>query len=228
MSVGKEELIEEIKMYLNHITRAHDYYIAYKTIVDAVNSEAFNRKINTAPAFFSVTLNALNDSLQLELSKLYCDTHKDERTLLKLINKVQANANLFPTEIERRANSDNNEDDQFSKKIQKVDVNAVLKRAKEDLEKLNPVIDNLNLRRDKKIAHNDKKYFLLPRKIYVESPMTMADFHSLIHFAGKFCNELLCYLNDSIVGYNSLHTEDLRCMLMKIYLNEQDNTVKTI
>ena len=150
MCIEKDNLIDEVKMYLNHIATAHDYFIAYKTIVDAVNSEVFNKKINTAPAFFSVTINALHESLQLELSKLYCDTHKDERTLLKLINKAQANAKLFPTEIECTVNGDSQEDETFSKKIQKVDINAVLQRTKAELEKLNPIIAHLNLRRDKK------------------------------------------------------------------------------
>ena len=216
MCIEKDILINEIKMYLTHITTAHDYFIAYKTLVDAINSDACNKKVNIAPAFFSVTLNSLSASLEIELSKLYCDTHKDERTLLKLINKVQANAKLFPKEIKYGANVVDCDIYKFKEKTVMVDINKEILQAQEDIKKLEPIISNLNLRRDKKIAHNDKKYFLLPKKIYVDSPMTMADFHTLIQYAGKLCNRFLCYLNGSVVGYNSLHTEDLKDLLIKV------------
>lgn len=216
MCIEKDNLIEEVKMYLNHIATAHDYFIAYKTIVDAVNSDACNKIINCAPAFFSVTLNSLSTSLEIELSKLYCDTHKDERTLLKLINKIQANTKLFPKEITCSANLEDCEKHTSKEEIVKIDINREILKAMEDIKKLEPIISNLNLRRDKKVAHNDKKYFLLPKKIYVDSPMTMADFHFLIHFAGKLCNKFLCYLNSSVVSYNSLHSEDLMKLLFKV------------
>ena len=216
MHIEKDDLIDEIKMYLNHITIAHDYFMAYKTLIDAINSDAFNEKVNCAPAFFSVTLNSLSTSLEIELSKLYCDTHKDEKTLLKLINKVQTNAKLFPNEIKCGANDEDCDTYKFKEKTVMIDINKEILQAQEDIKKLEPIISNLNLRRDKKIAHNDKKYFLLPKKIYVDSPMTTRDFHSLIHFAGKLCNKLLCYLNGSVVGYNSLHTEDLKDLLIKV------------
>lgn len=213
MNISKENLVEEIKMYLSHITVAHDYYIAWKTLVDSVNSKEFNGKINMAPAFFSVTLNALFDSLQLELSKLYCDTQKNEKTINKLINIAEANANLFPTDVVYGANIEDAENSEFE--IKKINIKNDLSRAKKDLEELKPIIENINTRRDKKIAHNDKKYFLCPREIYIDTPLTMSELHALICFAGDFCNKLLCYLNESIIGYNCFYTEDLKNLLEK-------------
>lgn len=194
---------------------AHSYFIAYKTLIDSIDSEAFNAKINCAPAFFSTTYNALIDCLLLELSKLYCDTHNDERTLKKLINKAEANAKLFPVEIKVGVNVEDGENKISDIKIKKVDIHQELKDAKEELEKHNSIIDKINLRRDKKIAHNDKKYFLKPEQLQSDSPLNMAELHTLVHFAGKFCNNLLCHLNGSVVGYNSLQAEDLRDLLIK-------------
>lgn len=216
MDKEREILIKEIEMYLSHITAAHDYFIAYKTLVDAINNDAFNPKVNIAPAFFSVTYNALTDCLLLELSKLYCDSHVDERTLKKLINKAEANAKLFPTEITYGANVEDGEKYPSSIKTKTVNIHEELNGIKRELETLEPIIKKLNLRRDKKIAHNDKKYFLHPEQLQNESPLLMAELHQLIHFAGKFCNNLLCYLNGGVVGYNSLQTEDLKDLLLKV------------
>lgn len=218
MDNEKETLIKEIEMYLRHITMAHNYFIAYKSLIDSIDSEAFNNKINCAPAFFSVTYNALIDCLLLELSKLYCDSHNDERTLKKLINKVEAKAKLFPTEITYGANSEDGEKYPNSIKTKTVNIHEKLRTIKQELETLEPIIKKLNLRRDKKIAHNDKKYFLHPEQLQNESPLLMSELHKLIHFAGKICNNLLCYLNGSVVGYNSLQTEDLKELLLKVLI----------
>ena len=162
MNISKENLVEEIKMYLSHITVAHDYYIARKTLVNSVNSKEFNGIINMAPAFFSATLNALFDSLQLELSKLYCDTQKNEKTLNKLINIAEANANLFPMEVVYGANVEDAENSEFE--IKKINIKNDLSRAKKDLEELKPIIENLNTRRDKKLLTMIKSIFYVQEK----------------------------------------------------------------
>ncbi len=216
MDKEREILIKEIEMYLSHITMAHSYFIAYKTLIDSIDSEAFNDKINCAPAFFSVVHNALIDCLLLELSKLYCDFRSDERTLIKLINKAESQAKLFPSEITYGANVEDGEKYPALIKTKTVNIHEELRRIKQGLEILEPIIKKLNLRRDKKIAHNDKKYFLKPEQLQSETPVLMEELYKLIHFAGKLCNKLLCYLNGSVVGYNSLQTEDLKDLLLKV------------
>ena len=203
-------------MYLRHITMAHSYFIAYKTLIDSIDSEAFNDKINCAPAFFSVTYNALIDCLLLELSKLYCDSHNDERTLKKLINKAETQAKLFHEAFTSGANVEDGDKFPSATKTKKVNIHEELSSVKQELETLEPIIGKINLRRDKKIAHNDKKYFLKPEQLQNESPLLMEELYKLIHFAGKFCNKLLCYLNGGVVGYNSLQTEDLKQLLLKV------------
>ncbi len=216
MNVTKENLIEEIKMYLRHITVAHDCYMAYKTLVNLINCAETNPKINYAPMFFSATAHALLDSLQMELSKLYCYTQKDEKSLMKLILKVEGNAKVFPRQVEHWSNTE----DEFSdipteKTIEDVDILEFLSETRNNLIKLDVVIQNLKRRRDKKIAHNDKVYFFSQRELYIDSVLTMNDFYTLIHFAGDFCNKLLSYLNVASVKYNLSRTEDLKNLLNK-------------
>ena len=74
-----DELLCQIKKY-------EDYYGAWQKLKSVLNQ--YDAQICVAQDFFSVTFDALLNSMMFELIKLY-DRHKDALSVKKLLNKCQ-------------------------------------------------------------------------------------------------------------------------------------------
>ncbi|MBR6500826.1 MAG: hypothetical protein IKT25_04860 [Firmicutes bacterium] len=144
--MDKEQLIEELEAYLNHIIFAEDCLVCYKSILNG--SKNYNKQINLSPGFFGVSMNALSKCLFVELAKLFVGSSRTERTMQKLINIVKANQNLFPKTKEEKRQDGNIV-------IEKINVEEDLQEAESQLIRLKPIIQNLQKRRNKFLAHND-------------------------------------------------------------------------
>lgn len=84
---------EEIYAYLTHAIFARDSLVSYLSILDCANKH--NEIINVSTGFFRIAQYALGKCMFIEFAKLYCGLGKQEKTIRKLINNVEANLNIF-------------------------------------------------------------------------------------------------------------------------------------
>ena len=196
----REEMVEELEAYINHIIMAHDCLCAYKSILKA--SHLYNKQINLALRFFTLSQYSLNNCLLIELRKLYYETG-EEKTLQKLICQIQANLHLFPKKISHPfLDADDPEKISYVEEIKIILTNDI-KEAKKQLTFMEPILNNLKGSRDKYLAHNDKEYFYGKVDPSWDFPISFNDVNTLITIAGDFSNKMLTYLTNRSIIYQS-------------------------
>lgn len=166
----RENLVKEIQTYYKH-------YLAVQNEVD-VRDELFRMTLceqgtanwNRAHFFFEVIFDALSDSLSISLARLF-DKSEKSKSIPALIEKCKMNINLFqhPQDIQAALDS-------FSQEL----LNDEL---------LRNAVPTLQERRDKLYAHNDKKYFVEPEKVF-QKPLHMYQIWILL----EKIEQLLIYL----------------------------------
>lgn len=176
-------------------------YIAIKNSMDLWD-ELFNMTLNEsgkeawsiAPYFFSITYDALSDSFSISLAKLF-DKDGSAKSMWNLIKKCKNESHLFPD-------------------AQKV--KQELEMLEKEL-KQNCLVDNapplLQDRRDKLYAHNDKKYFLKPEKIF-EKPLHTYQVQELLKWIGRVLMFLIGELSVDISDFEEYSKKpDLKNLL---------------
>ena len=213
--MNKEELIELIETYLHRIRFANDCFIAYKSIITATTT--YNAVINQSPAFFSLSFLALERCFLLELAKLYKGSG-DERTLQKLKKDINANQQLFPKTIDCTPVYEEENGYCPQKDIRRINLSITLSDFDKNYDCISKIINSLNVRRDKYIAHNDKAYFYTQKQLNEDYPLSFNDIEKAIEFAGDFCNQMLSYLNGNMISLKSQNANDLAELLSKCVL----------
>ena len=205
----KERMIKEIKAYLIRIVWINDYLTVYKSVSDA--SVEYNNEINMAPAFFQISLDAIRYSFCMELAKLYGKS-ENEGTIKGLIKLIRNNKNLFPTEVKEgcywfEGDLGNPVD------IKSIDIAEELSKYEKDLEELESIVQKVRGRRNRCLAHNDKKYFINPEQVARDFPLNFDEATRLVNFGEDFCNNMLAYLSDQRMYCKSSNANDLNNLL---------------
>lgn len=185
----KEEMIEELHAYLTHIVFARDCLVAYLSILDGAKN--YNEIINVSVGFFRIAQYSLNKCMFIEFSKLYCGSGKQEKTIRKLINIVEANINLFS-----------------NKKKAKECCDKVNQRFQE----MNELISKLKTRRDKDLVHNDKEYFDGKINPAIENYISVEECEMLFNCVYEYCSNLFVLLGRT-VEYDVDRANDLESLL---------------
>lgn len=209
----KEELILELRAYIDQISIVQSYFTAYMTLCDCIKH--YNKKINIAPGFFSIVKNALINSMCMCLAKLY-SSGREEKTLTKLFNQIDANRNLFPSHIENEYSwGFANIKEQYKEETD-INIGEEVNKARIKLKEFEPIINNLKGRRDKYLAHNDKEYFSDSYALAIDFPLDTYGVRKLIEFAGDFCVQMLVYLSGTVYPYHIIGSDDLDFLLQSI------------
>lgn len=87
-----EEIKNEAQSYIEHSGFAWNCFYAYESIANAYAENP--EKIAIAESLFETILFSLSKTLQIELSKLYCDSGKT-KTIFNFINQLRANQTIF-------------------------------------------------------------------------------------------------------------------------------------
>ncbi|MBR5314757.1 MAG: hypothetical protein IKU45_05045 [Clostridia bacterium] len=195
-------IAEEIKQYtdefLYQIKRCEDYYGAYE-MLDNVYHE-YNKGICIAKDFFSVTREALLNSMMMELIKLY-DKHKDAITIKKFFDKCSSSPDYC----------------KFFRENEKIgNYNEIIKSFDDFLTEATTIttLKNLIARRDGYYMHNDgqnnrgissgsdeesennKKYFFCLDSLVEKYPFSFDEVKNLLSEAKSFCLALYKLVTD--------------------------------
>lgn len=146
------------------------------------------KELNIAPAFFTVVKKSLLNSAIISLAKLYENydgKKRSGRNLMKFLNYVEMNQDIFPKDKDTRRKN------RCNYLINSDLVNKHRQLIKDSKSK----IDNLFYWRDKYYAHFDKKYFEKPETLGKDAELTIGHIRDLIKLATEI-------LNDYSVAYN--------------------------
>ena len=162
--------------FLYQIKRCEDYYGAWKELTTAITH--YNEQICIAKDFFSVTFEALLNSLMMELIKLY-DQQRDAISITKLLDtckSVKEYAQLFDSTPDKKA--------LYKKAIETFD--AFRNKSGKN------TITTLITRRDKYYMHNDGQqgFFFDIQALVDRHPFSFEDIEILISEAKTFSSTL--------------------------------------
>lgn len=96
---SKEMLIQYAKFCHDKAMQANQYWLTIQQFQTFYQEGLYQNEIKVSPCFYTIVLMALNNSLILELAKLY-DADTKSLRLRDLMNKIRENIELFPTEKE--------------------------------------------------------------------------------------------------------------------------------
>lgn len=209
----KNEMIAEVRAYLEHVSFACDCFVAYRSILMSI--ETYNKQINFAPGFFTLAKHTLSKCMCVELAKLYVGSGK-EKTVRNLINQVKANYNLFSKKYEINYETSDDICCGSKREVIKFNIRGIIDDAERTLDEMQPVIKQLRGRRDQYLAHNDPQFFYGEVNPALEFPFTMDDAEKMIQFCGEFCNKLLLNLEGRAICYKTQNADDLQSLLRRL------------
>lgn len=169
----KEEIKTEAQSYLEHSGFAWNCFYAYEAIANAYAENP--EKIAIAKSLFETILFSLSKTLQIELSKMYCDSGK-AKTIYNFINQLKANQTIF----------DKN----------KGNIKRDLEQIDQDYRDLEPIVEKLKQRRNRYLAHNDKTYFDNKVNPARDFYISIEEFKKLLRFAMLLPSRVLYYFDD--------------------------------
>lgn len=125
---------------------------------------------NTAPTFFGLTLEAHLDRALLNAAKTF-DRHKDALHLRKVLNCAGENKRSLSGENQKT-------------------LTEFFPEAKLQIEKIESTLSAIQTRRDKVIAHLDRKTVSDPQKVIADSQVTLNDLKKVYVVAWNIIQEL--------------------------------------
>lgn len=136
--IMKQVIIDEIDMFCDHVAYLEDLFELEKEITP-------NEEKTVCPDAVKLIDRAIYDAAFMTLSKLVIDDGKQTKSIWSLLKRLEENKHLF-----------DGLEDEITKKVLE---------CKQELKgRSNCIIEKIKTRRDKIIAHNDKKYFSHPEK----------------------------------------------------------------
>ncbi len=190
---------EKIKKFNIYIEKLCDdiLYIrsTFELYINIYNKKKlYNKEMNIAPAFFQTIIPALLESSIMSLARLYKGSN-NEVTITSFLNFLEQNKCIFYNTdgSKRNLKSTNN-------------IEEVIKKDKEIVESNKSKIDKLSYVRDKKFAHNDKKYYFKDIDVFKQTNLTIKEIRELIDMSEEFINHFSVEFNGC---YNILEPENI-------------------
>lgn len=193
--MDRESLKNEIESYIYFYYGIKKSFDIYKYIKQ--NSEIYPKETKQIAFFLKPILVSLLNSILLDMSKIL--DSRNQKNVNKLIEKCIANVKLFC----------NNPND-IKEKNEKL---KLFKEIKEELEKNNLVIENLNIYRDVYLAHTDKDYFMDAKKLFEEYKTTYEDIERVLKLIVDSLNKILYSLCETTYAFNDDYKREYKYIL---------------
>lgn len=164
---------KELGVYLEVLTQNLSFIKAYQNQLRIISEWKHSKRypaIQTGSFFFLLVVNSFYNTILLELYKL--SSHKESRNIIDWLNKAKDNCKALNLKQSIR----------YGKyKVVKSSVyTELIVQHQIMIKDVEDTIHKLQDRRDKFIAHSDKKYFANPEKLMKDFPITDKDISSLI------------------------------------------------
>lgn len=196
--IMRQNLIKEIQCYYQQYITAQNEIDLHDELFKMALNEEGKSNLNIAPLFFELIFNSLSDSYSMILARFF-DKCEQAKSIPYLIDKCQREAHLFPDgqKVQTRL-------EEFKKQL-------------DHDELIGEAILMLQNRRDNLYAHNDKKYFTAPEKIF-KQPLHMYQIWYLLRLINEILTFLLAELSIDISGQYPQYSEcyDLKNLFLKI------------
>lgn len=189
-------LVNKVENILDHVTYAHDCFIAYFSILQIQENE--NEKINLAPGFFTIVTHSLVQTMIMTLSRLYCSKDEDDICFTTLLKSCRSPENLKIDEHK------------------KVLIINLSNQMASDIDHSSAIIEKIRLRRNKAYAHNDKSYFLKPNRMIQELSVSKEELEHLLFLAGEFCSKLFTILTSRVVIPYTVNSNDIQNLIKHV------------
>ena len=167
---------KELESYLKILTRKLSFIKAYQNQLNIINKWRNSKgypAVKKGSFFFLLVVDSFNNTILLELYKL--TSPKESTSIVDWLNKAKEN---------RKALIFNN--------CNVIKTSEYEKLISEHLAKLietEDIINKLQARRDKFLAHSDKKYFSNPEKLIEDFPISTEEILSLIDTIHKILHK---------------------------------------
>lgn len=185
-----ETFKNDVEGLLEEVYTLNSFYLLHKHLKNKTTYEENLNAMKRASAFFQLTMNSFQYSALMGLAKLYEPNSRNSKNINKFLNYIEAHhREIFDNSSATKCRLGRD-----------TDINTSIVRAHmERIEQYQRPINNLIAWRDKKFAHNDKKYFSTERELAKDFPITFGEIEELINLASEI-------LNTYQVGFNGTHT----------------------
>lgn len=185
------QFANDVEGLLKELYQLNSFYLLNKHLKQKSNHQEFLNAMNKAPAFFSLAINSFHYSAIMGLARIFEPASRDSKSIYKFLNFIEGNhKKIFKNDLitKKKLGRDSDIDE------------STVRKHREILTGVEPIISNLITWRDKAFAHNDKKYFKDRDALGKDFPITYEEIQKLIELAGEI-------LNTYQVGYNGSYTQ---------------------
>lgn len=199
--LNKDELKEEIEVYLNDFKMIYDSFEIYRGIKKSVPE--YSREINSISQLIVPILESLQYTFLMGLAKMLLED--EDKNILNLLNLCGYNKDIFPTEHRRDYIC---EEEVISFETREVNILEDIKNIKNQLRIHKQAISNLDTIRNKFLAHNDEEYYSDVSKLFKENAITYAEIEKLLEVIKNSLNNLIKDLEDTTWIFTTEGVED--------------------
>lgn len=180
-NISKYKIKKEIEIIIHKLFVIKKEFYLRKNLTTGENLEYICRKF---PYMFSTIIDSLDNNYQINLIKLLNDDNKYHNNICisDIIRLFNNNSNIFVTK--KYCFIPCNGEKKFKKKFElhPDDINTLFKKLKSDIISNQKIIDYLKCRRNKSLAHNDKKFNFDPfRNKFTKKRIQYSEIESLIN-----------------------------------------------
>ena len=210
--LSKEELKNEIELYLNDFKRIYDSFEIYRGIKKSVTE--YSREINSISQLIVPVLSSLQYTFLMGLAKMLLED--EDKNIQNLLTLCGYNKNVFPIE-HRREYIDDEGNDLIPPDIEKVIIQEDIDNIKNQLRIHKQTIKNLDNIRNKFLAHNDEEYYHDVDKLFKENSITYAEIEKMLEVLENALNTLIKDLIDTTWHFTKEGVDDFTyiCKVLK-------------
>lgn len=209
-----EQKFEEYRQYLEYeATRLVSYAALYRRLHERRADRL--KEMNIAPAFFSVTADALFSAIVLWTDKLFDE--QGERGICNFLTFVEYNLKLFAIEQLKRRNS--YPDGHWMLNRDPITL-EVINEHREKIRNL-ACLNNFKIRRDKFHAHFDKGYFFDRKRFADKAPLKWGDLDSVTELLKDIINHYSAAFDGHLFALQPLNINDIDYLLNHLHKYEK-------
>lgn len=209
---SKYYLKKEIDIIMLNLYEIYKSYELFRIISSGENHKYI---CNSIPHSMKIILNALLEKVLIGLSKLLCDKDEKSITILDIIELYNKNKELF-NEKKYYYAKDIGTGRRVRIKYDSGSIKSDISKLKNDLNNNQDIIDYLYKRRNKSLAHNDKKYKYNSRKKYTNKKVLYGDIEKLINVLIEDMNSLSRNLFGLSYAFADNEKEEIEFLTMLI------------
>ena len=201
---------KELGEYLKILVQNLSFIKAYQTQLNIINDWKFSLKysaINEGSFFFLLVLNSFNNTILLELYKI--TAKRENKNIIDWL--IKAKENSLTLKLKQLIPHKGLELIKFSF------YNSIIDKHLAMLAQVNEIIEKLQNRRDKFVAHADRKYFADSEKLVKDFPISSADISSVIDTIDNILHEHYNLFFQTDIDINIHSSSNVDSVLSSVY-----------